>query len=152
MGIDQIKRKLLDCMGPQLKDKKCFENLVALKDSPLLVGLDRKHLSARTNADPWIESEKKYSLNDFYDTIRVGDNKLLEITKSCVTGSFTNWVINKDYAEVYKEGFDDFSPGCGFKKIQNRWILDYVSDGTPFTDPKQVEIAPGGVAPDPFRF
>ena len=152
MGIDQIKRQLLDCMAPTLKEKKCFENLVALKDSPLLVGLDRKHLRARTNADPWIESEKKYSLNDFYDTIRVGDNKLLEITKSCVTGSFRNWVINKDYAEVYKEGFDDFSPGCGFKKIQNGWILDYVTDGTPFTDPKQVEIAPGGVAPDPFRF
>jgi hypothetical protein len=174
MGIDQIKRQLLDCMAPTLKEKKCFENLVALKDSPLLVGLDRKHLRkdsplleglvkkhfmarinadpAPTNADPRIESEKKYSLNDFYDTIRVGDNKLLEITKSCVTGSFRNWVINKDYAEVYKEGFDDFSPGCGFKKIQNGWILDYVSDGTPFTDPKQVEIAPGGVAPDPFRF
>jgi hypothetical protein len=152
MGIDQIKRQLLDCMAPTLKEKKCFENLVALKDSPLLVGLDRKHLSARTNADPWIESEKKYSLNDFYDTIKAGSNKPTEITRNCVTGIFSNWVINKDYVEVYQEGFNEFSPGCGFKKIQNRWILDYVSDGTPFTDPKQVEIAPGGVAPDPFRF
>ncbi|NBW98890.1 hypothetical protein EBR03_04900 [bacterium] len=110
LGVSSLRRKLANCLIPQLKNQDCFKGIVALDGIPFD---DRRYPPGPEN--------QQLTLAQFHEAMKNQDLK--SMVEACATKKFAKRVITKNEVTFYFDEKIQNTYFCKFKKVNDQWIL-----------------------------
>jgi len=110
LGVSSLRRKLADCLIPQLKNQDCFKGMVALESTPFD---DMRYPPGPEN--------QQLTLAQFHEAMKNQDLK--SMVEACAIKKIAKRVITKNEVHLYFEEKLQNTYFCKFKKVNDQWIL-----------------------------